>query len=139
MAPARTGLPPVDGHELLAIFAGGCVGTLARYGLDEGLAAGPAEWPWATFVANVVGAFVLGYVATHLHERVSGSDYRRPLLTTGFCGALTTFSTLQLELLRMLDHGEVGLAVAYVTASLVAGLAAVVLGTRIVRAARATA
>ncbi len=132
-------MPPVAGPELLAVFAGGAVGTLARYGLDEGLATGPGEWPWATFVANVAGAFLIGCFAAQLHERGLLTEYRRPLLTTGFCGALTTFSTLQLELLRMLDRGDLGLAVAYVAVSLAAGLAAVVLGTKLVRRAQVAA
>ena len=69
----------------------------------RGAAARPAEWPWATFLVNIVGAFPLGYFATRLQERLPLSAYRRPFLGTGFCGALTTFSTMQLELLRMLD------------------------------------
>ena len=104
---------------LLAVFAGGMLGTLARLGLLEALPADPLAFPWATFAANVAGAFLLGLV---------GRD--RPLLGPGFCGALTTFSTLQLELLEMLDAGALGLAAAYVVASLAAGLVAVALGTR---------
>ncbi len=65
----------------------------------------------ATFGANVVGAFLLGYFTTRLLERLPVSSYRRPLLGTGLCGALTTFSTLQVEILRMFEHGRPGLAV----------------------------
>ena len=100
----------VDRRELAAIFAGGFVGALARLGLVEALPPAPGEWPWATFVVNVVGAFALGYFTTRLQERLPLSAYRRPLLGTGFCGALTTFSTMQLELLQMLDDGRVALA-----------------------------
>ena len=60
----------------------------------------PRVWPWVTFAVNVAGAFLLGYFATRLQERLPLSAYRRPLLGTGFCGALTTFSTMQLELLQ---------------------------------------
>ena len=90
----------VDGRELVAVFVGGFVGALARLWLIEALPEGPLEWPWATFLANIVGAFALGWFATRLQERLPVSAYRRPLLGTGFCGALTTFSTMQLEIVH---------------------------------------
>ena len=129
----------VDGRELAAIFVGGVIGALARLGLVEALAPTPGQWPWATFVANLVGALALGYFTTRLQERLPLSAYRRPLLGTGFCGALTTFSTMQLVLLQMLDHRAGGLAAAYAAASLVAGSVAVALTTNLVRRARLTA
>jgi CrcB protein len=122
-----------DPRELAAIFAGGFIGAVARAGLDEALSSGGPHWPWATFVANVAGAFLLGYYATRLQERLPLSAYRRPFLGTGVCGALTTFSTMQLELLRMLDAGDIGLALGYASASIAAGFAAIVLATNLVR------
>lgn len=128
-----------DGRELAAIFAGGFAGAIARGLIAEGLPHGPDEWPWATFLVNVAGAFLLGYFATRLQERLPLSAYRRPLLGTGLCGALTTFSTMQLELVRMLDHGAVALAAAYALASVAAGFAAVALATNLVRRVRVMA
>jgi CrcB protein len=122
-----------DPRELAAIFAGGFLGAVARAELDEALASGGPHWPWATFAANVMGAFLLGYFATRLQERLPLSAYRRPFLGTGVCGALTTFSTMQLELLRMLDAGDIGLAAGYAAASVATGFAAVVLATNLVR------
>ena len=132
-------MPGYDARELLAIFAGGAVGALARAGLSERWAHSPTSWPWATFVVNVVGAFMLGYFATRLQERLPLSAYRRPLLGTGLCGALTTFSTMQLELLRMLDHGRVGLATGYAAASVIAGFLALAAATAMVRRVRIVA
>ena len=129
----------VDRRELAAIFAGGVIGALARLGLVEALPSTPGQWPWATFVANVVGALALGYFTTRLQERLPLSAYRRPFLGTGLCGALTTFSTLQLELLQMLDHGEGGLAASYAVASVAAGLLSIALTTNLVRRARLAA
>ena len=100
----------VDRRELAAIFAGGFVGAIARASLADVLPASGTQWPWATVIVNVIGAFLLGYFTTRLQERLPLSAYRRPLLGTGFCGALTTFSTVQVELLWMLDAGRVGIA-----------------------------
>jgi CrcB protein len=126
----------VDRRELAAIFVGGFLGAIARLGLVEALPPRPGAWPWATFAVNVAGAFALGYLTTRLQERLPLSAYRRPFLGTGACGALTTFSTMQLELLDMLDHGAGGLAAGYAAASLATGFLAVAAATNLVRHAR---
>lgn len=132
-------MPSSDPRELAAIFIGGALGVLARLGLlQTGVSAAPA-WPWVTFAANIVGAFLLGYVATRLQERLPLSAYRRPLLGTGFCGALTTFSTIQLEALKMLDAHRYGLAAAYAISTLALGYASVHLSTAFVRRVRTLA
>lgn len=127
---------PVDRQELAAIFVGGFVGAIARAVLAEALVHEPSQWPWSTFIVNVVGAFLLGYFTTRLQERLPLSSYRRPLLGTGFCGALTTFSAMQLELLRMLDGDHIGLAIAYASISVAAGFVAVTVATNLVRRSR---
>jgi fluoride exporter len=129
----------VDGRELAAIFAGGFGGAVARAELVEALPYHAGQWPWATFIVNVVGTFLLGYFTTRLQERLPVSAYRRPLLGTGLCGALTTFSAMQLELLRMLDAGQIGLAFGYALASVAAGFLAVMVATNLVRRARLAA
>jgi fluoride exporter len=123
----------IDRRELGAIFLGGALGALARAGLTEALPVGGPDWPWATFLVNVVGAALLGYWFTSLPH----TSYRRPLLTTGFCGALTTFSTVQLELLEMIDAGRSGLACLYLGMSVAAGLAGVQAATAVARKADA--
>jgi CrcB protein len=124
-----------DVREIAAIFAGGAIGAIARTYLARH-ASGAPSWPWATFAANVVGAFLLGYFATRLQERLPLSKYRRPLLGTGFCGAFTTFSTFQVELIKMIDADRLGLAAGYCVASLVCGFAAMTLATAAVRRVR---
>jgi CrcB protein len=118
--------PALEARLLVVVFCGGCAGTLARAGMTEAIPPHAGHWPWATFLVNVVGACVLGWVAT----RRGPADHVRQLVGTGFCGALTTFSTLQLEVLRMLDASRVGLALLYVSGSVVAGLLAVAVGAR---------
>jgi CrcB protein len=128
----------VDRRELAAIFAGGFIGAVARAELAEALPHDAGEWPWSTLVVNVVGAFLLGYFTTRLQERLPQSSYRRPFVGTGICGALTTFATMQLELLTMLDEGEPALALSYALVSVVLGFMAVGLATNLVRRARVT-
>jgi len=125
-----------DNRELAAVFAGGALGTVARAALGLLAVPDPARWPWPTFVVNIVGAFLLGYFTTRLLERLPLSSYRRPLLGTGLCGGLTTFSTMQVETLRMIEHHHYGLAAGYTAASIVAGLIAVYIATALVRRVR---
>ena len=124
------------GRELAAIYAGGVIGALGRVGLSEALPHGADAWPWATFAVNMLGAALLGWFVTRLGERLPPSTYRRPFLATGLCGALTTFSTLQLELFKMVDGGYLGLAVAYAAATIAGGFACVHFTTVATRRAR---
>jgi fluoride exporter len=119
-------------RRLGAIYVGGVVGALARVGLAEAAPHGPDGWPWATFAVNMAGALLLGCFFARLHDHPEGS-LAHPLLTTGICGTLTTFSTLQLELFEMVDGGYLGLAAAYVGATLVAGYTFVRIGIALER------
>jgi CrcB protein len=126
----------VDRRALAAIFSGGFIGAVARAELAEALPHTASQWPWATFIVNIVGAFALGSFTTRLQERLPLSSYRRPFLGTGICGALTTFSTMQLEVLTMLDGNHTTHAVAYASASVSGGFLAVSIATNLVRRAR---
>lgn len=128
-------MPHLDRQELAAIFAGGFVGSILRGALAQSLSTGADQWPWATFLVNVIGAFLLGYSITRLQERLAPSLYGRALLGTGLCGALSTFSTMMVELLRMIDGGHWALAAGYSAASIGCGMAAVFLSTKLVRRA----
>ncbi len=130
--------PHLDSQELAAIFAGGFLGTLARAALAQSLAVRADEWPWATFAVNVVAALALGYVITRHQQRLAGatppcSALGRAFLGTGVCGALSTFSTMMVELLRMIDGSHWTLALGYAAASLACGLGAVLLTSALAR------
>lgn len=129
-------MPQLDRQELAAIFAGGAIGAVLRVWLGLHFVQGALEWPWTIFTINITGSFALGYFATRLQERLPQSTYRRPLLGTGFCGAYTTFSTMQVEILKMVEGDRYGLAFGYAFASVSAGLLAIWLATTIVRRAR---
>ena len=126
----------VDRREVLAILVGGGVGGTLRVAAVELAPAASGEWPWATFGMNVAGCLLLGYFVTRLQERLPLSAYQRPFLGTGLCGALTTFSTFQLELVRMIEHGRAGLAAVYAIVSVVAGFGAVLVSTGLARRTR---
>jgi fluoride exporter len=131
--------PRIDRLELAAIAGGGAIGALARVGLSQAFAPTPGSWPWITFAINLVGAFMLGYFATRLQERLPLSTLRRPLLGTGLCGTLTTFSTVQIEILRMLDDHRDALAGGYIAASVAGGYLMVFIASALVRRVRTIA
>jgi CrcB protein len=135
-AARRLVLPRADGRTIAAIFVGGALGTLARAALAAAFPHSATSWPWPTFAVNVVAAFLLGYFVTRLQERLPLSSYQRPLLGTGICGGLSTFSTMEVEILKMLSAHAYGLAAGYAVASIAAGYAALHLATAMVRRAR---
>lgn len=121
-----------DLRRLAAIYAGGVLGALARVGLAQAAPHGPDAWPWGTFAVNMVGALLLGYVFARLRDHPEDS-LAHPFLATGICGTLTTFSTVQLELFEMIDGGHLGLAAAYLAATLAAGFVSIRLGIALER------
>lgn len=123
----------------VAVFVGGALGAIGRYGLHEAIPPEPGRWPWATFAANMAGCLLFGLVAAALVERRRPSAVRGPLLGTGLCGALTTFAALPVEAAGLADGGHGWLAAAYLGATIAAGLALVAAGTGAVRARRRAA
>jgi CrcB protein len=127
-----------DLRRLSAIYTGGVIGALARVGLAQATPHGPGGWPWGTFAVNMIGALLLGYFFARLHDHPEDS-LAHPFLTTGLCGTLTTFSTLQLELFEMVDGGRLGLAAAYIAASLALGFVCLRAGVALERRPEAAA
>src|ERR1041384_8357800 len=94
--------------RLACVFVGGAVGTLCRYGIDLSLAKGSA-FPLATFGVDTSGSFGLGLVSVLLNERLPPTRFARPLVSIGFFGAYTTFSTMAVEGVKLIDAGRAGL------------------------------
>ncbi len=113
----------------LLIGGAGALGAMARYGL-EGIVSTrwPGLFPLGTFVVNVTGCFVLGFVFTLTTERFMVDPTIRSAVTIGFLGAYTTFSTFSLETLRLIEDGAYLVAAGNALGSLAAGLAAVYVG-----------
>jgi len=124
-----------DLRRLAAIYAGGTIGALARVGLAQATPHGPGGWPWGTFAVNMAGALLLGFIVARLSDHPEDS-IAHPFLTTGICGTLTTFATLQLELFEMVDGGHLGLAAAYLAATLAAGFLCIRAGIALERRPR---
>jgi fluoride exporter len=117
---------------MTAIALGGLLGSLARFGVAELVGPWNPTLPIGTLAVNLIGALMIGVVATS--RRVSaGPDWMRPFLITGFLGGFTTFSALALETGVLLDSGRGVVAAAYVGVTMVFGLAAVRLGIRLSR------
>ena len=114
--------------SILVIGVGGAAGAVSRYlatGWIQGLSGG--FFPWGTLVVNVVGSLALGFVVVWLQASVSSAELRE-LVTIGFLGSFTTFSTFSYETVAMLRDGEWLRAGGYTTGSIVLGAVAVAVG-----------
>ena len=112
---------------VVAVFVGGCLGGWARYAATVAWPTPTGRFPWSTLGVNVAGAFVLALVIVVAAE-LAPSRYLRPLVGTGFCGALTTFSSVVVAVDQLLAHHHPGTAVAYLFATIGAGLVAAMVG-----------
>jgi len=109
--------------KLILLSVGGSIGTISRYLLTIGC----RQWlgfsfPWGTITANLLGCLVMGVAFAVIEQSVLPNSRWPLLVMTGFLGALTTFSTLELEVFEYLKTGQIALAALYVGGSLVAGL-----------------
>lgn len=109
---------------LLYLAAGGVLGTLARYGLSGRAYSGSGPgFPWGTLAVNVLGSLLLGY-ALRAMDFAPVSPELRALVTVGFCGAFTTFSTFSYETVTLMQEGAWARAALYAFGSLGLGMAA---------------
>ncbi len=120
---------------LLAISAGGAVGSLARWGVGELVPWSGTTFPWATFIENITGGFALGVLMVFLLDVWPPHRYLRPFLGVGLLGGYTTFSSYMLDSRHLLAEGQMATAFAYLGGSLLAGLSGVWLGIAFARLA----
>lgn len=111
-----------------SVVAGGVLGTLTRWWVEGVFGPSPPGFPWGTLVVNITGAFALGVVGVILIERVAHSGHLRTFLGIGLLGSYTTFSTMALEGVQLVEVQRLGLAAGYWISTLVLGQMAGVYG-----------
>jgi fluoride exporter len=125
----RTACRPGFGWRVLvAVGAGGALGSWARYEIALALPTTHRAFPWATWCVNVTGSFALGLLIMMVVQRWPPTRYVRPFAAIGVCGGYTTWSTFMVETALLVRDDRPGLAVVYLAASLAAGLAATYTG-----------
>jgi CrcB protein len=112
--------------KYLAVAAGSALGGMLRYYLGGSVLSRIAgEFPFATFVINITGSFIIGFFLALVAERISIGQHLRLAVSVGFVGAYTTFSTFEYETARLMEEGHMGLALLNVLLSVVVGFVAV--------------
>ncbi|MEV5603501.1 CrcB family protein [Streptomyces sp. NPDC052299] len=121
--------------DWLLVLAGGLVGAPVRYllGVDAKFRL-HSVFPWGTFAANAGAALILGFLAEAATDGDLGARLNL-LLATGFCGALSTWSTFSYELLTLGSARRLGLAAAYLLLTVGAGVGLSFAGAAVARAA----
>ena len=106
----------------VGLVVGGTVGTIARY-LLTGTIYGifGSTFPYGTLFVNILGCFIIGFLAAITEEKFLLSPNARLLLMVGFCGAFTTFSTFMFETVNLMKDGEMMRAFINVLASVMIG------------------
>jgi CrcB protein len=116
----------------LTVAAGGAVGAALRYQTGRAVTtlAGPGVvFPWPTLIVNVLGSLAMGILVGWLVWSGQEENYfLRLLIGTGLLGGFTTFSAFSLDTAELLQRGEVASALTYITASVIAGLGALMIG-----------
>jgi CrcB protein len=107
--------------HLLLVMAGGAAGSALRYGVSAALSAVPSLFPWSTILVNIVGSFVLGFVAGSVGTPLELQQNTRMLLGTGLCGGFTTYSAFAVESVVLAEQRAYLLLGTYIICTLVGG------------------
>ena len=123
-------------RSAIAISLGAISGALSRYYLTNYIKylAGKDAGFIATFLINIIGCVLIAYLLTLAADRVDRfSPEVKLMLTTGFCGSFTTFSTYGLDMQNFIDRGNIYLLVIYGLGSAIGGIISIQIGTLLAR------
>lgn len=118
---------------LLSVAVGGALGASLRYLFGVGVfkLMGPLSFPVAIIGVNVIGSFLMGVFVVVAAQR--GLTYLSPFLMTGLLGGFTTFSAFSLEAVTLYERGDLGLAILYVSLSVVLAILGLTAGLFLAR------
>ena len=120
--------------KILSVAIGGAVGAVARYLINiSPLVRVFDHFPLPTFVINVVGSFLIGFLLIVFTDRADMSENLKAAVMIGFVGAFTTFSTFELEIFELMKARQVAIAFGYLAASIVVGFLGVLAGVAVAR------
>ena len=121
-------------YTYLAIAFGGALGAVSRYWLTVSIERfNGTGFPLGTFMVNLLGSFLIGLLYILFGEKLSVADQWRPVIITGFLGAMTTFSTFSLDALLLFQQGHYNTALFYVLSSVMICIFAAYVGMQIAR------
>lgn len=115
--------------QYLYVFIGGAIGALLRFIFSQ--LNNNQGFPTGTFIANLAGAFFMGLVSALVIQTFKSNPLLKKGITTGFLGALTTFSTFQFELIKMFEYQQYTLLITYAISSYILGIAVCYIGSKV--------
>jgi CrcB protein len=118
--------------NIILVFLGAGFGGVLRYAIGNIIKWNGTSFPWATFVVNIIGSFLIGIILAYSLKNETFTTNYKLLLTTGICGGFTTFSALSAESLQLIKQGNWMLALAYIICSIVLGIAACGIGFQMI-------
>lgn len=120
--------------KVLSIGLGGALGAIARYLINTSPLAGLfAKFPFPTFIINVIGSFLIGFLMIVFADKIVVNENLRLAVIIGFLGAFTTFSTFEVEIFGLMRERQTIIALLYMALSVLVGFAAVLAGVALGR------
>ena len=119
---------------IISIFAGGGLGALLRYGVISNISKIlPSTFPYGTLTVNITGALIIGIIYSLLSQKISISENLKLLITVGFLGGFTTFSTFNLDFFQLLENSKIAAAMIYALGTFITTIIGFYIGFSVIR------